>query len=330
MKAKSNNPVILLDEIEKMGTSYKGNPEHVLLEILDPSQNSSFKDHYVGLPVDLSKVMFICTANSLELSAPLLNRLELIEVPGYTREEKMDIMRNHLLPNQLKECGVEELVEFEKDALKELVKYSNEMGVRNLERNLAKVCRKVARASTKVTITPEKIVEYLGPVHKQEVWKGIGVVNGMAWTQMGGKLMVVEAIKYPSTKFHIEVTGQLGEVMKESIQIAVSWIRANRNDFTVSSLQIGELIEELERTSLHLHFPEGGVKKDGPSAGVAIITCLVSLLLKVPVRENLSMTGEITLSGQVLPVGGIREKCVAASYEGMKHIIIPDGNLKDL
>ena len=231
-------------------------------------------------------------------------------------------MKNHLIPNQLKENGVEELISFDKGALEEIVKYSNELGVRQIERDLAKICRKIARKNEKEKVTVERVGEILGIRKKPDLWKGVGIVNGMAWTPMGGKILIVESLKYPSNKFKFEVTGQLGEVMKESIQIALTWIKANRNDFAVwgggDALHITEQIDDLEKVSLHLHFPAGAVKKDGPSAGVTIVTCLVSLLMKVPARDNLSMTGEISLSGRVLPVGGIREKCIAAIYEGMK------------
>lgn len=346
-KAGTNNPVFLLDEIDKLGHDFRGDPSSALLEVLDPEQNNSFSDHYLDVQFDLSKVLFIATANQLDtIPAPLRDRMEIIEVPGYTFEEKMMIAKQHLVPKQIKEHGItKDHIELpDATILKLATSYTREAGVRNLEREIAGVCRAVAVEVAgwpnptvsdkgpfpKVTITEDKLNKILGAEkYYNEVAERTsvpGVATGLAWTAAGGDLLFIEATRMGG-KGSMILTGQLGDVMKESAQAAMSWIRSKAYE-----MGIAKTVEEhfLEKTDLHLHFPAGAIPKDGPSAGVTITTALVSLLTGKCVRHDTAMTGEVTLRGLVLPVGGIKEKVLAAHRGGIKRIIMPARNEKDL
>ena len=333
-RADSKNPVFMLDEVDKLGADFRGDPASALLEVLDPEQNNTFKDHYVDQPFDLSEVLFICTANILDTVPPALrDRMETIRLAGYIEEEKLHIARRHLLPRQLDNHGLTtEHVTFTDEALKKLVReYTREAGLRNLEREIASIMRKVARRRTEgrteaVSVTPEAVEEFLGaPVFlvEEEIDERTripGVALGLSWTAAGGEVLFIEATQMWGQK-GLTITGQLGDVMKESAQAAMSWVRAHAR-------QLG--IEEsfFERVDLHLHVPEGAIPKDGPSAGVTLVTALVSLLTGRPVRPRVAMTGEITLSGRVLPVGGIKEKVLAAHRMGVREVIVPKRNEK--
>jgi ATP-dependent Lon protease len=335
--AKVKNPVFLLDEIDKLGQGWMGSPESALLEVLDPEQNGTFTDHYLELPFDLSEVLFICTANSLEnLSAPLRDRLEIIEVSGYTMDEKFHIARKHLIPKQLKEHGMDEnALSISDDALRAALSgYTREAGVRQLQRQITKLCRaitlEIARTPD-VKATPQKIDEaaldkHLGKIkfHNDLAERAAmpGVATGLAWTPVGGDILFVETSRMPG-KGGIEITGQLGDVMKESARAALSYVRSNADKLGVPS-------KMLEAQDLHIHFPAGGVPKDGPSAGVTIFTALTSLFTGRRVRPETAMTGECTLRGRVLPVGGIKEKVIAAHRAGIKRVILPKKNERDL
>jgi ATP-dependent Lon protease len=333
-KAGTTNPVMLLDEIDKLGADFRGDPSAALLEVLDPEQNNTFSDHYLDVPYDLSKVMFIATANQLDpIPAPLRDRMEILEIPGYTFEEKAQIARKHLVPKQLKEHGLDpEHVTLPDDTLKKIIMaYTREAGVRNLERRVADVCRAVAvdfatKAETTKEIVPDQLEVILGPeVFQNEVAERVevpGVATGLAWTPVGGDLLFIEATKM-SGKGSLVLTGQLGDVMKESAQAALSYLRNK-----AGALNIPENF--LEKQDIHLHFPAGAIPKDGPSAGVTIFTALVSLLTGIRVRSDVAMTGEATLRGLVLPVGGIKEKMLAAHRAGIKRVILPERNKKDL
>ncbi len=333
-KAGSNNPVFILDEIDKVGTDFRGDPSSALLEVLDPEQNNSFSDHYLEVEFDLSKVMFITTANILDTIPPALrDRMEVLDLPGYIEEEKVLIAQSHLIPKQLVEHGLtEKNLVFNKKALQEIIRfYTREAGLRNLEREIATLCRGVARevAEGKLEfkkITPADLHAYLGPVKffsdAAERTQTPGVATGLAWTQAGGDILFVEATKMPGRRT-LNLTGQLGEVMKESAGAALSYIRSK-------SEQLGIAPDFYENNDLHVHVPAGAIPKDGPSAGVAILTALTSLLTDRPVRGDLAMTGEITLRGLVLPVGGIKEKVLAAKRAGIKTVILPKKNEKDL
>ncbi|MCC7071793.1 MAG: endopeptidase La [Deltaproteobacteria bacterium] len=348
-KAGTNNPVFLLDEIDKLGHDFRGDPSSALLEVLDPEQNNSFSDHYLDVPFDLSRVLFIATANQLDtIPAPLRDRMEIIELPGYTFEEKLHIAEEHLIPKQVKEHGITpEHIEIpEPTVLKIATSYTREAGVRNLEREIASVCRAVAvdvanfmpatkagdekPAFTKVVVDEERLAKMLGPEkfynEVAERTSVPGVATGLAWTAAGGDLLFIEATRMGG-KGSMILTGQLGDVMKESAQAAMSWIRSKATD-----LGVAKSLDEhfLEKTDLHLHFPAGAIPKDGPSAGVTITTALVSLLTGRCVRHDTAMTGEVTLRGLVLPVGGIKEKVLAAHRGGIKRIIMPARNEKDL
>lgn len=361
LRCKTNNPVILLDEIDKVGNhSNHGDPSSALLEVLDPNQNNTFKDHYLGTPFDLSNVLFIATANTLETIQPaLLDRMEVITLEGYTLYEKIEIAKNYLLPKQIKENGlIESHIEFPEEALKFLVDYyTREAGVRTLERKIGSVCRKVAfdflkakesqDESSKITLTsdPFKITEsfvefVLGPrAYDEDISQRIdqpGIAIGMAWTQFGGKILLVETSKAPGHG-KIQITGQLGDVMKESVLTSLGWIKAHQELISLISNESKEIVETLQtsdplldKLDLHVHFPAAAIPKDGPSAGITITVALISLLTGKKVRNDVAMTGEISLKGAVLPVGGIKEKCLAAYSHGIRRVILPERNKKDI
>jgi ATP-dependent Lon protease len=334
-KAGSRNPIMLLDEIDKLGSDFRGDPSAALLEVLDPEQNSTFSDHYLDIPFDLSKVMFIATANRLDtIPAPLRDRMEIIEMSSYTFIEKEHIAKNHLIPKQIKEHGITaEHIELLPEALDKIISaYAIEPGVRTLERKVAEICRSVAVgvASGKMdkqVITAAKVEEILGPKRHElnvaERTSQTGVSVGLYYTSLGfGDILFVEATKMPG-KGSLTLTGQLGDVMKESVNIAFSWLRANAE-------RMGLAPSMFEKTDLHLHFPDGATPKDGPSAGVAIITALSSLFTGIPVRSDTAMTGEITLRGNVGQIGGVREKVLGAHRAGIKRVLLPEKNKKDL
>jgi ATP-dependent Lon protease len=333
-KAGSNNPVFMLDEIDKVGTDFRGDPSSALLEVLDPEQNYAFSDHYLEVPFDLSKVMFIATANVLDTIPPALrDRMEVLDLPGYTEEEKLMIAKTHLLPKQLEAHGLEPRhLQIEDEALRLIIRsYTREAGVRNLERQIAAICRGIAKEvalgkeATEV-ITPDKVPQYLGPIKFfSEVAERTaipGVATGLAWTPVGGDILFVEATMSRGGK-NLILTGQLGDVMKESAQIALSYIRSKAEDLGIPE-------DFYEKNDIHIHVPAGSIPKDGPSAGVTMMTALASLLTGRPVRSDVAMTGEITLRGQVLPVGGIKEKVLAAKQAGITTVILPKKNEKDL
>ncbi len=332
-KAKSTNPLILLDEIDKMGQDFRGDPASAMLEVLDPEQNNTFVDHYLEVEYDLSNVMFLTTANSYNMPGPLLDRMEIIPLAGYTENEKTEIAKQHLIGKQIKNHGLKK-GEFEiaDAALKEIIRtYTREAGVRNLEREIAKLARKavtkIIRGDTKtVQVTPEALEEYLG-VKKfryglAEKEDQVGVVTGLAWTSVGGDLLSIEALKLPG-KGRMKTTGKLGEVMKESIDAASSFVRS-------ISPEIGVKPPLFEKVDIHVHVPEGATPKDGPSAGVAMVTSIVSVLTGIAVKKDIAMTGEVTLRGNVLPIGGLKEKLLAALRGGIKTVLIPAENEKDL
>jgi ATP-dependent Lon protease len=332
-RTESKNPVFMLDEVDKLGADFRGDPSSALLEVLDPEQNNTFKDHYIDQPFDLSEVLFICTANVLDTIPPALrDRMEIIRLAGYIEEEKLHIARRHLIPRQLDNHGLTpEHVKFEEEALKKLIReYTREAGLRNLEREIASIIRKVARRRAEgdleaVVVTETKVEEFLGaPVFLREEMDERtlipGVTTGLSWTAAGGEVLYIEATQMWGNK-GLTITGQLGDVMKESAQAALSWVRSHAR-------QLGVEDSFFERVDLHLHVPEGAIPKDGPSAGVTIATSLVSLLTGRPVRPRVAMTGEITLSGRVLPVGGIKEKVLAAHRMGIKEVILPKRNEK--
>jgi ATP-dependent Lon protease len=333
-KAGSNNPIFMLDEVDKIGMDFRGDPSSALLEVLDPEQNFSFSDHYLEVPFDLSKVMFIATANQLDPIPPALkDRMEVLELPGYTEEEKLMIAKQFLIPKERTEHGLtEELIEFEDEAVKVVIRsHTKESGVRNLERELATICRGVARGVAegemeKKIITAESIHGYLGPIkYFSEIaarTKYSGVATGLAWTPTGGDILFIESTKMRG-KGGLTLTGQLGDVMKESAQAALSYIRSKASDFNIAE-------ETFEKNDLHIHVPAGAIPKDGPSAGVTMLVSLVSLLTDKHVRNDVAMTGEITLRGLVLPVGGIKEKVLAAKRAGINIVALPKMNEKDL
>ena len=333
-QAGSMNPVFLFDEIDKMASDFRGDPASAMLEVLDAEQNFAFRDHYMEIPFDLSKVMFITTANSTEtIPEPLLDRMELIEVPSYTEEEKLQILKRHLLPKQMQEHGMPAgSVRVSDRVMKQMIEgYTREAGVRTLERVAAKVCRKSAvylleREKKSLTVTAERLHEFLGaarytrePLEKEP---RIGIVNGLAWTSVGGEILEVECVQMPG-KGNLRLTGQLGDVMKESAEAAFSWVRAHSDELKLEE-------DFYTKVDLHVHLPEGAVPKDGPSAGVTLTTALVSVLTGRKVRQDVAMTGEMTLRGRVLPIGGLKEKTLAAFRAGVKTLIIPKENHKDL
>ena len=335
-RAGTRNPVFVLDEIDKLGADFRGDPSSALLEVLDPEQNNSFSDHYLEVPFDLSQVFFICTANVLDTIPPALrDRMEVLSLPGYTEEEKVEIARRHLIPRQVTENGLSgAMIEFANETIQRVIAdYTREAGLRNLEREFASLCRKIARKLVEegepdepFVIGPDDVPGYLGPPHfyreLAERADRPGVAIGLAWTQAGGDILFIEATKMPG-RGKLMITGRLGEVMKESAQAALSWIRANSERFGISA-------EVFEKTDLHVHVPAGAIPKDGPSAGVTIDVALLSLLTGRPVRPQLAMTGEITLRGKVLPVGGIKEKVLAARRAGVTRVLLPKHNEKDL
>ncbi len=333
-RAGTRNPVFVLDEIDKVGTDFRGDPSSALLEVLDPEQNHAFSDHYLEVPFDLSKVFFICTANVLDTIPPALrDRMEVLTLPGYTEEEKLEIAKMHQVPRQREDHGLTpEQLQFNDEAIRIIInEYTREAGVRNLDRELAGICRKVARKIVEgreggTQVTPETVSEYLGPVrYFRELSERAGkpgVATGMAWTQVGGEILFVES-SLMRGKGKITITGRLGDVMKESALAALTWIRAN-----VEVLGIDPQI--FEKSDFHIHIPAGAIPKDGPSAGITMTCSLISLLTGLPVAPELAMTGEITLRGRVLPVGGVKEKVIAAKSTGITRVILPSKNRKDL
>jgi ATP-dependent Lon protease len=333
-RAGVNNPVFMLDEVDKIGIDFRGDPAAALLEVLDPEQNHAFSDHYIDVPFDLSKVLFIATANVLDTVPPALrDRMEVLELPGYTDDEKLMIAKNHLIPRQLQEHGLtEEDLEFEDDAIITIINsYTREAGVRNLEREIAAICRQVAKEVAegkreKVIVRKDNVYKFLGPEKfYPEVAERIttpGIATGLAWTPTGGDIIFIEATRMKGRKGLI-LTGHLGEVMKESAQAALSYVRSKARDFGINE-------DFFAKSDIHIHVPAGAIPKDGPSAGIAIFVALVSLLTNRPVKSDVAMTGEITLRGQVLPVGGIKEKVLAGKRAGIKTIILPKRNEKDV
>jgi ATP-dependent Lon protease len=336
-KVGSNNPVFLLDEIDKMSMDFRGDPASALLEVLDPEQNNAFNDHYLDLDYDLSDVMFITTANQQHaIPLPLQDRLEIIELPGYTEWEKIAIARQYLIPKQAENNGVKELaITWSDEALTQIIhRYTKEAGVRNLEREIATVCRKIAKEwlaggkqpGLTFEVSPEKLVEWLGVERYREARREkedeIGLANGLAVTAFGGDLLTAEVTIVPG-KGKLTLTGKLGEVMQESAQAAMSYLRSRAGTFGLSN-------DFQNKVDIHVHFPEGAIPKDGPSAGITMATAMASALLRIPVRQNVAMTGEVTLRGRVLPIGGLKEKTLAAHRAGITTMLIPDENRKDL
>jgi ATP-dependent Lon protease len=333
-KVGVKNPLFLLDEVDKMGQDFRGDPSSALLEVLDPEQNHTFQDHYVEVDYDLSDVMFVATANSLNIPAPLLDRMEVIRLSGYTEDEKINIAQRYLLPKQMKNNGLEaaELAVSEA-AIRDIVRYyTRESGVRSLEREVSKICRKAVtalalkKAKGKITVTPKNLEKYLGVRRHNygmaEQTNQVGQVTGLAWTEVGGELLTIESTIMPG-KGVITRTGQLGDVMKESIEAARTVVRSRAK-------KLGIPVEMFEKHDMHIHMPEGATPKDGPSAGIAITTAVVSCITGIPVRCDVAMTGEITLRGEVLPIGGLKEKLLAAHRGGIKRVLIPQENVKDL
>lgn len=332
-KAGKSNPLFLLDEIDKLGSDWRGDPSSALLEVLDPEQNSTFNDHYLEVDYDLSDVMFVTTSNSYNMPQPLLDRMEIIRIPGYTEDEKVEICKRHLIPKQLKLNGLKEgELTITDDVLHGLIqRYTREAGVRNLEREIANLARKaikeiVSKASSTVVLTKDNFEKYAGVPRFQygitEVDDLVGVTTGLAWTEFGGELLYIEAVMLPG-KGKMQITGKLGEVMQESIQAATSYVRSR-------SVHYGIIPPMFEKHDIHVHVPEGATPKDGPSAGVAMATSIISVLTGIPVRRDVAMTGEITLRGRVLAIGGLKEKLLAAHRGGIKTVLIPKENEKDL
>ena len=332
-KAGTKNPLILLDEIDKIGNDYRGDPSSALLEALDPEQNSTFNDHYLEVDYDLSDVMFVTTANTLNILPPLLDRMEVIRLAGYTEDEKINIANNYLLPKQIKDNGVKENeMTLSDDIIKEIIRsYTKESGVRNLEREISKVARKVVKKVVSgeekgVKVDLKNLHDFLGiqkfKFGELESKDKIGVVTGLAWTEYGGEILKIETVVMPG-KGRMQITGKLGDVMQESIKAAKSFIRSK-------SLDYGIIPPLFEKKDFHIHVPEGATPKDGPSAGIGMVTSIVSAITKIPVRRDVAMTGEVTLTGQVLPIGGLKEKLLAAHRAGIKQVVIPKENEKDL
>jgi len=335
-KVAVRNPLFLLDEVDKMGQDFRGDPSSALLEVLDPEQNHTFVDHYVEVEYDLSDVMFVATANTMNIPAPLLDRMEVIRLSGYTEDEKINIARQYLLPKQMKNHGVKPAeLTVQESALRDIVRYyTREAGVRALERDISKICRKVVKdlllskrkENRRATVTAKNLEKYLGvrryTFGMAESVNQVGQVTGLAWTEVGGELLTIEAALMPG-KGNIIRTGSLGDVMKESVEAARSVVRSRAR-------KLGVKDEVFEKSDMHIHLPEGATPKDGPSAGIAVCTALVSALTGIPVRAEVAMTGEITLRGEVLPIGGLKEKLLAAGRGGIKKVLIPEQNVKDL
>jgi ATP-dependent Lon protease len=332
-KAKTVDPFFLFDEIDKLGADWRGDPTSALLEVLDPEQNNTFNDHYLEVDYDLSQVMFVTTANSLNMPQPLMDRMEIIRIPGYTEDEKVEIAKRHLLPKLLENHGLKEGEWVVPDAsLRDLIRYyTREAGVRSLERELANLARKSVRDLERqklvsVTVDAETLAKYAG-VRKYRYGETdeedqVGIVTGLAWTEFGGDILTIEAVRMPG-KGRMSITGNLKDVMKESISAANSYVRARATRFGIKP-------PLFDKTDVHVHVPEGATPKDGPSAGVAMATAMISVLTGVPVRKDVAMTGEITLRGRVLPIGGLKEKLLAALRSGIKTVLIPQENEKDL
>jgi ATP-dependent Lon protease len=332
-KAKRTNPLFLLDEIDKMGQDFRGDPAAALLEVLDPEQNSTFNDHYLEVDYDLSNVMFVTTANTLNIPPALMDRMEIIRLAGYTEDEKLEIAKRHLIPEQYSAHGLEQGEwSVEDGALKEVIRrYTREAGVRSLEREIAKLARKAVKeiltsSKTSIVVTAENVHDFLGvPKYRYgeaELEDQVGIVTGLAWTEVGGELLTIEGVMMPG-KGRMSVTGNLRDVMKESIQAANAYVRSHSIDFGIHP-------SLFEKRDIHVHVPEGATPKDGPSAGIAMTTAIISVLTGIPVRKDVAMTGEITLRGRVLPIGGLKEKLLAALRGGIKTVIIPEENAKDL
>jgi ATP-dependent Lon protease len=338
-KVQVKNPLFLLDEVDKMGSDWRGDPSSALLEVLDPEQNNTFVDHYIEVEYDLSEVMFVATANTLNIPAPLLDRMEVIRLSGYTEDEKMNIAQRYLLPKQIKATGLHEgEIAVSEAAIRDIVRYyTREAGVRALEREISKICRKAVKQLLtdkkpgddkphRITVTPKNLDKFLGvrryTFGMAEKQNQVGQVTGLAWTEVGGELLTIEAVTMPG-KGKTITTGKLGDVMQESIQAALSVVRAR-------SRKLGVKEDFYQKHDIHIHLPEGATPKDGPSAGIGIVTAMVSVLSGIPVRSDVAMTGEITLRGEVLQIGGLKEKLLAAHRGGIKTVLIPEENVKDL
>ena len=332
-KAKTSNPLFLLDEIDKLGADWRGDPSSALLEVLDPEQNSTFADHYLEVDYDLSDVMFVTTANSLRMPQPLLDRMEIIRIPGYTEDEKVEIAKRHLMSKVSEANGLKaDEWSVSDSAIRDLIRYyTREAGVRNLEREIAGLARKsvkeiVSKKAKKVAITHKNLDKFAG-VRKFRYGEAeeedmVGVVTGLAWTEVGGEILTIESVLLPG-KGNVKQTGKLGDVMQESVSAAMSYVRSRSTTFGIKPTLF-------EKRDLHVHVPEGATPKDGPSAGIAMATSIVSVLTGIPVRRDVAMTGEITLRGRVLPIGGLKEKLLAAMRAGIKVVFIPKDNEKDL
>ena len=332
-KAGTKNPLILLDEVDKVGNDYRGDPSSALLEALDPEQNTTFNDHYLEVDYDLSDVLFVTTANTLNILPPLLDRMEVIRIPGYTEDEKINIANKFLLPKQIKENGVKEgELELSDGTFKEIIRnYTRESGVRNLEREISKVTRKVVKKvvnneEKKITVDEKNLHDFLGvkkfKFGEVESEDKVGIVTGLAWTEFGGEILKIETVNMPG-KGKMQITGKLGEVMQESVKAAKSFVRSK-------SLDYGIIPPTFEKKDFHIHVPEGATPKDGPSAGIAMVTSIVSSITNIPANRKIAMTGEVTLTGQVLAIGGLKEKLLAAHRAGISHVLIPKENEKDL
>jgi len=332
-KAGTKNPLFLLDEIDKVGNDYRGDPSSALLEALDPEQNTTFNDHYLEVDYDLSDVMFVTTANTLNILPPLLDRMEVIRLPGYTEDEKINIANKFLLPKQIKDNGVKDgELNLSEGTIKEVIRsYTKESGVRNLEREISKITRKVVKKvvsgeNTKVDVNENNLSNFLGvkkfKFGELESEDKVGIVIGLAWTEYGGEILKIETVNMPG-KGRMQITGKLGDVMQESVKAAKSFVRSK-------CLEYGIIPPIFEKKDFHIHVPEGATPKDGPSAGIGMVTSIVSSITKIPVKKEIAMTGEVTITGQVLPIGGLKEKLLAAHRAGIKKVIIPKDNEKDL
>jgi ATP-dependent Lon protease len=332
-KAGTKNPLFLLDEIDKIGNDYRGDPSSALLEALDSEQNKAFNDHYLEVDYDLSDVLFVTTANTLNILPPLLDRMEVIRIPGYTEDEKINIANNYLLPKQIKDNGIKEgELNLKDGTIKEIIRsYTRESGVRNLEREISKVTRKVVKKivtgeDSTAEVDETNISDFLGvkkfKFGELEDKDKIGIVIGLAWTEFGGEILKVETVNMPG-KGKMQITGKLGDVMQESVKAAKSFVRSK-------SLEYGIIPPIFEKRDFHIHVPEGATPKDGPSAGIAMVTSIVSSITNIPVNREIAMTGEVTVTGQVLPIGGLKEKLLSAHRAGVKKVLIPKENEKDL